>query len=250
VEPKGDDLERLFGEAADALPDHVIDGNTKSIIFTAENLPRCPDSMTCDAVWMRLVGLSFYNNFPIDSVDLCSDKRHSTTLGLLLLSVVFHPEPATVDIELTHPASWIRHLRVRYEPSEIHEYSDGYETLPRCFAYRPSEVERHPWSQQLPPDPHHLPRLQITDQDEIGPVNGVTNDFWADFEARDTVVIESSDYGTVRLAELLLNAGLSDNDQDEFQLEQEGGYRGVAPLSAQLGIWLPGSLGYDPSDRR
>jgi hypothetical protein len=199
---------------------------------------------------MRGAGMHFYNSFPVDSVDLCIDKRHCTTLGLLLLSVLFHPESATVDIELTDPASWIRHLRVRCQSPEIHEYWEGFETLPRCFGYRPSAVTRHPWSQQLPSDPYDLPRLEVTTQDEMGPINGVTNDFWADFEARDTVIIQSSDEGTARFAELLLNAGLNDNGQDEFQLEQEGGYRGVGPLSAELGIWLPGSLGYDPNDRR
>ena len=79
---------------------------------------------------------------------------------------------------------------------------------------------------------------------------GVDNDFWADFETRDTVVVHSSDHGTVRLAELLRNVGLEDNEQDEFQLEQGGGFRGVGPLSAELQIWLPGSIGYEPSDRR
>ncbi len=250
MESNGDDLERLFGDTANGLPDHVIDGNTRSVIFTAETLPTSPQTITCDAIWMRLVGLHFYNSFPVDSSDLCIDKRHCTLLGLLLLSVLFHPEPTTVDVELTHPASWIRHLRIRYQQPEVHEYSEGYETLPLVVAYRPSTVERHPWSEQLPPDPFHLPSLQITTPDEIGPINGVTNDFWADFENRDTVVVESSDHGMVRLAELLLNVGLADNEQNEFQLEQEGGFRGVAPLSAELGISLPGSLGYDPNDRR
>jgi hypothetical protein len=228
---EGDDLERLFGKTADGLPDRVIDGNTESIIFSAENLPRSPESITCDAIWMRLVGLHFYNSYPVDAVDLCIDKRHCSTLGLLLLSVVFHSVPVKVNIELLHPASWIRHLRVCHEPPKPHEYSEGYETLPGFFGYRPSEVERYPWLEDLPPDSYHLPRLEITDRDEMPPVNGVTNDFWADFDARDTVLLKSSDHGTVRLAGLLLNAGLEDNEQDEFRLEQEGGLRGVGPLT-------------------
>ena len=250
MESARNDLERLFGPLADTIPNRVIDDDTGSFVLSAENLPETPASICCDQIWMRLAGLHFYNSVPVDGIDLCIDKRSSRTLGLLLLSVVFHPEPVKVDIELSHPASWISHFRVWHETPRPHEYSEGYETLPGFFGYRPSEVGRHPWLQSLPPDPYQLPRLEITTQDEMGPINGVTNDFWADFEARDTVVIQSSDQGTVRLAELLLNASLEDNDQDEFQLEQEGGFRGVGPLSAELRIWLPGSLGYDPNDRR
>ena len=250
MESDRNDLERIFGPLADTMPDLVIDGDPKSFVLSADNLPETPASICCDQIWMRSAGLHFYNNVPVDGVDLCIDKRSSRILGLLLLSVVFHPEPVKVDIELTHPASWISHLRVRHETPMPDEYADGYEALPGFFGYRPGEGGRHPWLQTLPRDPYHLPRLEVTTQDEMGPVNGVANDFWADFEARDTVVIQSSGHGTVRLAELLLNASLRDNEQDEFQLEQEGGFRGVGPLSAELRIWLPGSLGYDPNDRR
>jgi hypothetical protein len=75
-------------------------------------------------------------------------------------------------------------------------------------------------------------------------------DFWQEFEDRNTLLIESSDQGIVRLAELLLNAGLEDNLQDEFELGPDWcGVRGVASMSAALSVFLPGSLGYDPGDR-
>ena len=63
-----------------------------------------------------------------------------------------------------------------------------------------------------------------------------------DWGGRDTVFVESSSEGTVRLAELLLNAGCSWNRVREFELEGDAGFRGVAPLSAELRIALPGSL--------
>ena len=49
-------------------------------------------------------------------------------------------------------------------------------------------------------------------------------------------------------AELLLNAGLEDNQKLEFRLAGECGYRGVGPGSAELALWLPGSLGYLDSE--
>jgi hypothetical protein len=79
----------------------------------------------------------------------------------------------------------------------------------------------------------------------MGPVNGVTNDFWADFEARDTVVIQSSDQGTVRFAELLLNASLEDierhaslhggaQDGTESAVGSGGGNRGETSHSGAV----------------
>jgi hypothetical protein len=46
---------------------------------------------------------------------------------------------------------------------------------------------------------------------------------------------------TIRLAELLLNAGCSWNTVRAFDLEGEAGFSGVTSLSAELRIALPGS---------
>jgi hypothetical protein len=47
-----------------------------------------------------------------------------------------------------------------------------------------------------------------------------------------------------RQAELLLSAGCSWNQVREYQLEGDAGYRGVASMSAELRIFLPGSDGW------
>lgn len=65
--------------------------------------------------------------------------------------------------------------------------------------------------------------------------------FSARWRAQFSLFIESSAAGTIRLAELLLNAGCSWNTVREFELEGDAGFRGVAPLSAELRIVLPGS---------
>jgi hypothetical protein len=247
VESGRTDLEAAFGALADSLPRHILDGDSESFVFTRHNLPQPRDMMLGDQFWLRRVGLRFYDNFPNDGLDLCIDKRSSTLLGLLLLASVFHPEPATIDVELTHPASKIRHLRLRYEqPREqpgVGGYAHGYTTTPDFFAYRAGPVERGPWANSQPADPSDLPRLQITSEDEMGPMS------WSEFDDRNTLLIESSDRAIVRLAQLLLDAGLEDNSQDEFQLGPDWcGMRGVAPMSAVLSIFLPGSIGYDPED--
>jgi len=67
----------------------------------------------------------------------------------------------------------------------------------------------------------------------------------ASWASRDLVRLCGSDRALVRLAELLLNAGRPDNPVVEYQLEGEGGFRGVGVHSAEVQIFLPGSLGWD-----
>ena len=62
---------------------------------------------------------------------------------------------------------------------------------------------------------------------------------------RDTVIGFGNDKASVRLAELLLNAGLPQSQVVEYQLEDEGGFRGVGIHSAEATFYLPGSLGWD-----
>jgi hypothetical protein len=79
----------------------------------------------------------------------------------------------------------------------------------------------------------------LTDRDEDG---GVTDEDWS---ARDTIVGFGSALGTARLAELLLDIGSPLSSGDEYRLEGENGFLGVAPLSAEVAFWLPGSIGWD-----
>jgi hypothetical protein len=84
---------------------------------------------------------------------------------------------------------------------------------------------------------HDLPLLALSNADDcVG-----TDDEW---RRRDTVWIRASSAGTLRLAELLLNAGCSWNPVRDYALDGDAGYRGVAPMSAELRIFLPGSDGW------
>jgi hypothetical protein len=49
-----------------------------------------------------------------------------------------------------------------------------------------------------------------------------------------------------RFGQFLLDIGNPAHPGDEYNLEGEAGSRGVAPSSAELTVWLPGSLGWQP----
>src|SRR4029079_10330685 len=65
-----------------------------------------------------------------------------------------------------------------------------------------------------------------------------------DWATRDTVLVASTTAGNVRLVELLLNAGSSLSSEVEFALEGDAGCRGVAPMSAEVLLVLPGSVAW------
>ncbi len=231
------DLQRIFGSLADALPKVHDTNEYRPVILSTANLPQPPDAIATDRLWLRNPGMHSYDEFPIPSVSLCTDKPASKHLGLLILAVLVHPDPATVEIELTHPATQIQHLRVRFEHPDPENHW-GLATQPSFFVYNTDLPEKHPWTTSAPSS---MPVLTLTNRNEMS--------ISFDPSEVNTLVGFGNDVGSARLAELLLNAGLDNNPRDEYQLEGEPGFRGVGVASSELQIWLPGSLGYDPRDR-
>jgi hypothetical protein len=103
---------------------------------------------------------------------------------------------------------------------------------PFALLYFVAETEKHPWLDDR--CAHDLPLFALSNaQNSIA-----TDEQW---RVRDTIWIEGFSRGEFRFAELLLNAGCRWNTVREYQLEGEAGFRGVAPMSAELRILLPGS---------
>jgi hypothetical protein len=67
-----------------------------------------------------------------------------------------------------------------------------------------------------------------------------------DWKQRDTVIGFGRDGGSVLFAELLLNAGRLENSVNEYSLEGDAGVRGVGPMSAEVTLFLEGSIGWRP----
>lgn len=109
--------------------------------------------------------------------------------------------------------------------------------LPVAFRYVPGRTDKHPW--KYDPCTQDLPLFGLSNADDCVVS---TDDAW---RARDTVWIRASSIGTLRFAELLLDAGCPGNQVREYALEGEAGYRSVAPMSAELRIFLPGCFAWD-----
>lgn len=228
-----DDVQRLGAEIAGHLAS--VSPQTDAFRFDASSAPRLPASATTAAIVVARSHHDYDGCWRADALHLHATRQTLRALGVIVVASLFAGPDDTTDLTLTHPASDIRTLRLR-SPNV-----DGValSLTARSYDYWPRAPRRFPWNDG-PADLYALPALRLTDHAESG---GVTDAQWL---ARDTVVGFGTPPGVARFGQLLLDAGNPDTGEDEFHLEGEPGERGVAPLSAELSIWLPGSLRWDP----
>ncbi|MBN9388709.1 MAG: hypothetical protein J0I20_11700 [Chloroflexi bacterium] len=229
-------LESLFKELLDKVttlkPDH------ENFIFSAKTLPIPPPVIETDQLWIYKCKHGYNDFFQTDRLDFNATKEMCGYLGLLTLAVLFHEEVDQVELKLTNPDSHIKRIIIEFKYETLENISSGYSHRPFATNYYPSTIEKHPWYySRVEIDPYNLPCFYLTDF-EYPPVN---KDEW---ESRDTINGFGSDEGSARLAELFLNLAHIENETDEIQLEGEAGFRGVGRLSAEVSIFLPGSLGW------
>lgn len=100
----------------------------------------------------------------------------------------------------------------------------------------PGSVAKHPWYGVVT-DPRELPAFLLTNADAC-----LTQE--SEWDKRDTLIGFGTEAGSARFIELLLNASRASSSVEEIELEGEDGFRGVAPLSCEARMWLPGSFGW------
>jgi YD repeat-containing protein len=184
----------------------------------------------------RTVTYTYDNAYRLLSETISGGSPNST-ISYGYDAVGNRPNPQKVHIKLTHPVSDIKNIVIYFEYKDLDEIEPGYNTRPYAFNYYPEETERHPWYSRHP-DPDELPCFWLTNLEDCV----ITEEDWGN---RDTILGFGSDVGSVRFAELLLNASRPQNTVNEYVLEGEAGFRGVGKLSAEARLFLPGSLGWN-----
>lgn len=229
-----DDVHRLGGPIAERLA--AVTPDTDAFRFDASSVPSLPPSAATGRIVITR-GFHDYNGcWRADLLVLHATRQTLRALGVIVVASLFAQPDTSIDITLSHPASDIRTLRITTPPNP----GLGLALVPLWYDYTPRQPSRHPWDTERV-DPWDLPALYLTDHDEIGGVTGVQ---WL---ARDTVAGFGTQQGTARFGQFLLDIGDPHGAGDEYELEGEPGFRAVAPLSAELTVWLPGSLGWQPS---
>lgn len=229
------DLDTIYGQLSRTLPTRS-DGS-QTILLSAQTLPVPPLQLTSDRLVITTRVHTHSPSYRADALWFQARPLAYRQLGLLLLSVVFAPAPDRIQLDLTHPASEIKHLLIDY-PYRDSNPDVGY--VPRLygFQYTPAVVETHPWAFTSQLDPDDLPVFSLTSQE----ARAVTE---RPRRAGDTVAGFGFESATVRLAELMLNIGLLDNPVTEYVLEGEGEHRGVGDRSADVRFLLPGSTAWE-----
>ncbi|AKF06673.1 hypothetical protein [Sandaracinus amylolyticus] len=212
---------------------HVVAEPERKVVFTRDAIPPPPSRVALGRL-VILRGHHAYHGYTqsqCDALHLLAERETCRALGLLLLARLFHPSGTPARIELTHPASEVRALLLDYDLALSGRGVLGYRTRIESWSWWPCASERYPVSDQRV-WPEMLPALSLTNEaDCIGD----------DWSRRDVVRCAGTDTGNVLLARVLLDACVA-GGSPEIHLESALGFGGVAPGSAELSIWLPGSV--------
>ena len=225
------DLENVFGELAARLP--LSTDGSESFTFTSESLPVPPSQIETQKLYINKSTHTYNDSYKFDLLYFNAHKEIYRNLGLLILSAIFHPQPPEILVKLNHSESEISNLIIEYKHFDSVNPYPGYHTKPVYFEYYPALSWKHPFDKCI--SPRDLPCFSLSNMECFLNSN-------KDWKNRDTVRIFGSDTGMVLFAELLLNAALPQNEEDEYQLEGEGGFRGVGINSSEVTLLLPGHI--------
>jgi len=205
----------------------------ESIVFTPSDFPPLPESLGCDDLVIKH-GFHDYDTWRVDYPQWSGSREGFAALGLAIVGVMLLRHES-VTVYLTSSHSEIRSLTILQPPALDH--GTGLEVLPTRFHYSMSEIARHPWT-AYPPAPDELPWFKLTNAEDFV----VTDQHRA---TRDRLHGFGGAPGSARFARLLLDLSRPANRIFEVALECEAGFRGVAPASAEVRLWLPGGDYWD-----
>ncbi len=237
--PSHCDLANIYGAVAARLPHDYYLG--PAFTFKKRPLPAPPETLSTSRILLTKGAREYNSWYRADMVVMFVTPETCRELGVFLIACGLHGPRMPVTLRLTHPECKIRQIVIREGVRHKRHWAGDLVTVPVAFHYRPQQASKFPF--QTDACTCWLPLLALSNGEECV---GQSDQDW---QARDTIWIQSGSRGTFRFAELLLNAGSNDNENFEYSLEGEAGYRSLAPMSTELKIYLPGAdFWIDPSD--
>ena len=170
----------------------------------------------------------------LDYLQWYAHKNSYEYLAYYILSALFHQK--SCQISLVNKESDIRNIVIDGENTWNLLHCSGATVSFNEYSYWPDEISRRmSLFNPLPADCY--PSFGLSNLDDCV----VTDEQWT---SRDTIYGFGTLQGTLNFVELLMNFSRPASAVNEFALEAEGGFRGVAPMSAESRLWLPGSLAW------
>ncbi|MGB7413998.1 MAG: hypothetical protein WA902_07295 [Thermosynechococcaceae cyanobacterium] len=232
-----DDVLHEFGKAIQ-IPELSDDDG---LLLTAEVLPAAPTTVEAELT-VEIYQHSYSSSFYIPTIHFSASKQTYQGLGFLLFAHALGNSATSTRIAVSSSycdggsQASILELQVGINSTrKIDDLIPG-ETLLQALAfnYWPTQCNRHPWWPLVYEEVYSLPWMDVGNEDGFDLRPG-----------EDAFVYGfGSLAGTIRMAELLLNISRAEATCNEYCLEAEPGFRGVAPASTEIVLHLPGSPGY------
>src|SRR5882724_8674573 len=124
------DLHNNFGKFASVLPIDEKQGFT----FDSQTFPELASLLETDQLVIRKTHVN-YDGSRVDRLQFFASKSTYRELGLLILSVVFHPGGSRAHLSLTDPSSAVKNLIIEYSGSTPRV--SGHQTSPQKFDFWP-----------------------------------------------------------------------------------------------------------------
>ncbi|MGH0035664.1 MAG: hypothetical protein ACQGVK_11625 [Myxococcota bacterium] len=222
-------LEEHFAQLLTSVPIGPV--GEADFVFDRGTIARPPRVLATSNVFGRPGTHSYSDSAWLDSIDLVLGRTTARAIACVVIGTLLHG--GSSEIELQNPSTVLKRIIVKFDhPSERHP-PVGLSVLPNAVRYFPGEAKRNPWDRAGVIE-RDLPWFEFTI--ENGPC--VTQDQRA---LRDTLLVGGRRAaGLAAFGELLLDAGRPDARESEFNLEAIS--NGVAFNSAEVNLWLPGSL--------
>lgn len=205
-----------------------LKGGVETYVFESGSLPEPEAELETNSVVCKK-GFHYYGEtYRIEHIQFFAKPEAYRMLGFWVVSVLFGPGE-TSTLRLSSADSQISKLACKKQ----RPCPRGYSSKPHALRFSASEVAKHPWLHERC-NPYELPCFALA-AEQGTPM--VSEEAWAN---RNVISGFGSNEGMARLAELWINLGCGTNARKEVDLECEGGFRGVAPHSAEVSFHLPG----------
>lgn len=178
-----------------------------------------------------------------DWVSFYANQNTYRNIGFLVLAVLFAGLDRTVELHLNHPRSRLKKLVLDGMDPEPESWIDGLYLRPQVFGYISKPIAKYPFENIEPSrleskhDVFDLPRLIVASDESVVQ----SAEYW---RSRDVLLVRPNFVGAAVFAQLLLDISCPQVEGDEFHLYSHPSSCAVAPGSAELSLWLPGSFGW------
>ena len=208
---------------------------SQALTFRREEVPRLPARLSWEAVVMKKKYWTYEHYFRADLVDVFSSREDYEAFGLALTSMLLHGVPESVDIDLLHPMSDIRSLRIRAPAQRFEDIGSavGISTIDfkplgalDVLSYFGVLAEKE------------KPRFLLCHPS----LQAALARSWSE---RDHIALESSQDGLLLLTASLLRFAREEQVESELNLRPPPAYDDcLGAGSSIVRFWLPGSVAW------